>query len=199
MTNKLNVDADNLTTQGETNLTNKLSKGSDISKPKDRLVTDTKVKQYLDTNFKIQNYVVGKEVLDIKKDAVEAKETAGLALGGVANAIAMANLTTTESGIANLTAAYGTYGKEHALAIGFNGTIPNRRMNYKFGLSTNMKGNLGVGAGIGFVIGGTTEQRQTQQERKIKALEKQLQEMSETLKKLQLKNNEKTKESIEKH
>lgn len=196
---KLDKDGSNLDKISLDKLTNKLSGESDISKPNNRLVTDTKVKQYLDTNFKIQNYVVGKEVLDIKKDAVEAKEKAGLALGGVANAIAMANLTTTESGIANLTAAYGTYGKEHAVAIGFNGTTPNRRMNYKFGLSTNMKGNLGIGAGIGFVIGGTTEQRQTQQERKIKALEKQLQEMSEILKKFQLKNNEKTKESIEKH
>lgn len=196
---KLDKDGSNLDKESLDKLTNKLSGESDISNPKDRLVTDTKVKQYLDTNFKIQNYVVGKEVLDIKKDVEKAVEKSSLALGGVANAIAMANLTTTESGIANLTAAYGTYGKEHALAIGFNGTTPNRRMNYKFGLSTNMKGNLGIGAGIGFVIGGTTEQRQTQQERKIKALEKQLQEMSEVLKKLQLKNNEKTKESIEKH
>ena len=196
---KLDKDGSNLDKTSLDKLTNKLSGESDISNPKNRLVTDTKVKQYLDTNFKIQNYVVGKEVLDIKKDAEKAVEKAGLALGGVANAIAMANLTTTESGIANLTAAYGTYGKEHALAIGFNGNTPNRRFNYKFGLSTNMKGNLGIGAGVGFVIGGTTEQRQTQQERKIKALEKQLQEMSETLKKLQLKNNEKTKESIEKH
>ena len=196
---KLDKDGTNLDKTSLDKLTNKLSGESDISKPNNRLVTDTKVKQYLDTNFKIQNYVVGKEVLDIKKDAAEAVEKAGLALGGVANAIAMANLTTTESGIANLTAAYGTYGKEHALAIGFNGNTPNRRFNYKFGLSTNMKGNLGIGAGVGFVIGGTTEQRQTQQERKIKALEKQLQEMSEVLKKLQLKNNEKTKESIEKH
>lgn len=196
---KLDKDGSNLDKTSLDKLTNKLSGESDISKPNNRLVTDTKVKQYLDTNFKIQNYVVGKEVLDIKKDAEKAVEKAGLALGGVANAIAMANLTTTESGIANLTAAYGTYGKEHALAIGFNGTTPNRRFNYKFGLSTNMKGNLGIGAGVGFVIGGTTEQRQTQQERKIKALEKQLQEMSEILKKFQLKNNEKTKESIEKH
>lgn len=196
---KLDKDGTNLDKESLDKLTNKLSGESDISKPNNRLVTDTKIKQYFDTNFKIQNYAVAKEVLDIKKDAVEASAKAGLALGGVANAIAMANLTTTESGIANLTAAYGTYGKEHALAIGFNGTIPNRRFNYKFGLSTNMKGNLGIGAGVGFVIGGTTEQRQTQQERKIKALEKQLQEMSEILKKLQLKNNEKTKKSIEKH
>lgn len=188
MTNKLNVDADNLTTQGETNLTNKLSKGSDISKPKDRLVTDTKVKQYLDTNFKIQNYVVAKEVLDIKKDAVEAKEKAGLALGGVANAIAMANLTTTESGIANLTAAYGTYGKEHALAIGINGATPNKRMNYKFGLSTNMKGNLGIGAGIGIVLGKIDTQvnkninsKEIEQNKKIKDLEEKLKYMTDKL------------------
>ena len=188
ITNKLNVDADNLTTQGETNLTNKLSKGSDISNPKNRLVTDTKVKQYLDTNFKIQNYVVGKEVLDIKKDAEKAVEKAGLALGGVANAIAMANLTTTESGIANLTAAYGTYGKEHALAIGFNGTIPNKRFNYKLGLSTNMKGNLGIGAGIGIVLGKIDAQinkninsKEIEQNKKIKDLEEKLKYMTDKL------------------
>lgn len=188
MTNKLNVDADNLTTQGETNLTNKLSKGSDISKPKDRLVTDTKVKQYLDTNFKIQNYAVAKEVLDIKKDAIAANEKAGLALGGVANAIAMANLTTTESGIANLTAAYGTYGKEHALAIGFNGTIPNKRFNYKLGLSTNMKGNFGIGAGIGIVLGKIDTQinkninsKEIEQNKKIKDLEEKLKYMTDKL------------------
>lgn len=188
MTNKLNVDADNLTTQGETNLINKLSKGSDISKPNNRLVTDTKVKQYLDTNFKIQNYVVAKEVLDIKKDAIAANEKAGLALGGVANAIAMANLTTTESGIANLTAAYGTYGKEHALAIGFNGTIPNKRFNYKLGLSTNMKGNLGIGAGIGIVLGKIDAQinkninsKEIEQNKKIKDLEEKLKYMTDKL------------------
>ncbi|MDU4653084.1 MAG: OmpA family protein, partial [Sneathia sanguinegens] len=188
MANKLNVDADNLTTQGETNLINKLSKGSDISKPNNRLVTDTKVKQYLDTNFKIQNYVVAKEVLDIKKDAIAANEKAGLALGGVANAIAMANLTTTESGLANLTAAYGTYGKEHALAIGFNGTIPNKRFNYKLGLSTNMKGNLGIGAGIGIVLGKIDAQinkninsKEIEQNKKIKDLEEKLKYMTDKL------------------
>ena len=127
-------------------------------------------------------------MLDIKKDAVEAKETAGLALGGVANAIAMANLTTTESGIANLTAAYGTYGKEHALAIGFNGTIPNKRFNYKLGLSTNMKGNLGIGAGIGIVLGKIDAQinkninsKEIEQNKKIKDLEEKLKYMTDKL------------------
>ena len=194
MTKKLNVDADNLSETGETNLINKLSKGSDISKPNNKLVTDTQVNTFLKDKFKnfssIDNRVINNlqqsvTVVNNKADVALAKSD--LALGGVANAIAMASLTTTESGIANLTAAYGTYGKEHALAIGFNGTTPNRRFNYKFGLSTNMKGNLGVGAGIGFVIGGTTEQRQTQQERKIKELEKKLQEMAEVVKELQQK------------
>ena len=194
MTKKLNVDADNLTTKGETNLINKLSKGSDISKPNNKLVTDTQVNTFLNDKFKnfssIDNRVINNlqqsvTVVNNKADVALAKSD--LALGGVANAIAMASLTTTESGLANLTAAYGTYGKEHALAIGFNGTTPNRRMNYKFGLSTNMKGNLGIGAGIGFAIGGTTDQIQLQQARKIKELEKKLQEMAEVVKELQQK------------
>lgn len=102
--------------------------------------------------------------------SVLALEESNLALGEVANVIAMASLTTTESGIANLTAAYGTYGKEHSFAIGFNGTIPNRRMNYKFGL----KGNLGIDAGIGFAIGEITDKRQLQQARKIKELQQKI-------------------------
>lgn len=185
---KLDKDGSNLDKTSLDKLTNKLSGESDISKPNNRLVTDTKVKQYLDTNFKIQNYVVAKEVLDIKKDAAEASAKAGLALGGVANAIAMANLTTTESGIANLTAAYGTYGKEHALAIGFNGTIPNKRFNYKLGLSTNMKGNFGIGAGIGIVLGKIDTQinkninsKEIEQNKKIKDLEEKLKYMTDKL------------------
>lgn len=83
-----------------------------------------------------------------------------LALGGVANAVAMANLLQVNSYSDyrhNISAAYGYYGRQHALAIGFSGVSENRRINYRISGSVNTQGNLAFGGGIGVMLGNKEE------------------------------------------
>uniref|UniRef100_UPI00288A549D hypothetical protein n=1 Tax=Sneathia sanguinegens TaxID=40543 RepID=UPI00288A549D len=87
MTKKLNVDADNLTAKGETNLINKLSKDSDISKPNNKLVTDKQVNEHLKNYY--NKTEVDAKVSNISNTVVGANKKSDLALGGVANAVAM--------------------------------------------------------------------------------------------------------------
>jgi len=236
MTKKLNVDANNLTIKGETNLINKLSKGSDISKPNNKLVTDTQVNTFLNDKFKnfstnIDNRVIntlqqGVNVVNNKADLALAKSD--LALTGISNAVAMANLPQVASyGKYKhmLTAAYGNYAGVNALALGLSGTTDSRRITYKISGSVNTKGNLAFGTGIGVMLGEihdgnvdtpshvkeqlikSEKERQLmrtaliKQENKAKQQEDQIKDLYRIIGELQnqLKNNEKTKESIEKH
>ena len=235
MTKKLNVDADNLTTKGETNLINKLSKGSDISKPNNKLVTDTQVNNFLNDKFKnfssIDNKVIntlqqGITVVNNKADLALAKSD--LALNGISNAVAMANLPQVASyGKYKhmLTAAYGNYAGVNALALGLSGTTDSRRITYKISGAVNTKGNLAFGTGIGVMLGEihdgnvdtpshvkeqlikSEKERQLMrtalinQQNKAKQQEDQIKDLYRIIGELQnqLKNNEKTKESIEKH
>ena len=83
-----------------------------------------------------------------------------LALGGVANAVAMANLLQVNSYSDyrhNISAAYGYYGRQHALAVGFSGVSENRRVNYRISGSVNTQGNLAFGGGIGVMLGNKEE------------------------------------------
>lgn len=83
-----------------------------------------------------------------------------LALGGVANAVAMANLLQVNSYSDyrhNISAAYGYYGRQHALAVGFSGVSENRRINYRISGSVNTQGNLAFGGGIGIMLGNKEE------------------------------------------
>lgn len=83
-----------------------------------------------------------------------------LALGGVANVVAMANLLQVNSYSDyrhNISAAYGYYGRQHALAIGFSGVSENRRVNYRISGSVNIQGNLAFGGGIGVMLGNKEE------------------------------------------
>lgn len=83
-----------------------------------------------------------------------------LALGGVANAVAMANLLQVNSYSDyrhNISAAYGYYGRQHALAVGFSGVSENRRINYRISGSVNTQGNLAFGGGIGVMLGNKEE------------------------------------------
>ena len=174
---KLNADADNLSKDGETNLINKLSNGSDISKPNNRLVTDTQVNTYLSR----YNDALG--VVD-KKSTV-ALEKSELALGGVANAVAMANLVQVNSYSRhrhNLSAAYGYYGGSHALAVGFSGTNEERNFVYKLSGSVNNKGNLAFGVGAGVMLGDKDERLTTEYSTKLKTVEKDLVEANKKIK-----------------
>lgn len=94
------------------------------------------------------------------KQLNEVKSTANLALGGVANAVAMANLLQVNSYSDyrhNISAAYGYYGRQHAFAIGFSGVSENRRVNYRISGSVNTQGNLAFGGGIGVMLGNKEE------------------------------------------
>ena len=94
------------------------------------------------------------------KQLNEVKSTANLALGGVANAVAMANLLQVNSYSDyrhNISAAYGYYGRQHALAVGFSGVSENRRINYRISGSVNTQGNLAFGGGIGVMLGNKEE------------------------------------------
>ena len=177
MGNKLNADANNLSADGITNLTNKLSKDSNIAKPKDRLVTDKQVNKYLSR----YNDALG--VVD-KKSTV-ALEKSELALGGVANAVAMANLVQVNSYSRhrhNLSAAYGYYGGSHALAVGFSGTNEERNFVYKLSGSVNNKGNLAFGVGAGVMLGDKDERLTTEYSTKLKSVEKDLVEANKKIK-----------------
>ena len=177
MTKKLDADATNLSETGKTNLIDKLSKDSNIAKPKDRLVTDTQVNTYLSR----YNDALG--VVD-KKSTV-ALEKSELALGGVANAVAMANLVQVNSYSDyrhNLSAAYGYYGGSHALAVGFSGTNEERNFVYKLSGSVNNKGNLAFGVGAGVMLGDKDERLTTEYSTKLKTVEKDLVEANKKIK-----------------
>ena len=152
------------------------------------------VKQLKEVENKIKN---------INIDSInEAKEKSNLALSGVANAIAIANLVQANSYSDyrhNLSAAYGYYGKQHALAIGFSGVTENRRVGYKISGSVNTKGNLGLGVGVGVMLGEKSErklypeksnlvkdlkEKVNMQNKQIEELKKENQEIKEMLKKI---------------
>jgi len=152
------------------------------------------VKQLKEVENKIKN--ISNNSID------EAKEKSNLALSGVANAIAIANLVQVNSYSDyrhNLSAAYGYYGKQHAIAIGFSGVTENRRVGYKISGSVNTKGNLGLGVGVGVMLGEKSErklypeksnlvkelkEKVNMQNKQIEELKKENQEIKEMLKKI---------------
>lgn len=146
---------------------------------------------------------VENKIKNINNNSIdEAKEKSNLALSGVANAIAIANLVQVNSYSDyrhNLSAAYGYYGKQHALAIGFSGVTENRRVGYKISGSVNTKGNLGLGVGVGVMLGEKSErklypeksnlvkdlkEKVNMQNKQIEELKKENQEIKEMLKKI---------------
>lgn len=107
-----------------------------------------------------KDVVNGGQLYDVREMASKADEKSNLALGGVANAVAMANLLQVNSYSDyrhNISAAYGYYGRQHALAIGFSGVSENRRVNYRISGSVNTQGNLAFGGGIGIMLGNKEE------------------------------------------
>ncbi|MFG5919585.1 YadA-like family protein [Sneathia vaginalis] len=141
-------------------------------------VNVSQLKEYVKANsFSAENYYNKAEV-DKKLEGINVKSN--LALSGVANAIAMSSMTQPREGLLNITGAYGTYGGEHALAVGISGNT--ERFSYKLGVSTNMRGNVGVGLGFGMTVVSSTKDEKmkrmqniiTNQESRIKYLEEQM-------------------------
>ena len=137
------------------------------------------VSQLNDVKSKLQN--------DIK----EVDKKSDLALGGVSNAVAMANLPQVMGDKKfNLAASYGYYGGSHAVAVGFSGTNDNQNFIYKLSGSVNSKGNLAFGIGAGVMLGSVNskdkrisdlENRLKEQTEKTNRLEKQLEKVMKRL------------------
>ena len=137
------------------------------------------VSQLNDVKSKLQN--------DIK----EVDKKSDLALGGVSNAVAMANLPQVMGDKKfNLAASYGYYGGSHAVAVGFSGTNDNQNFIYKLSGSVNSKGNLAFGIGAGVMLGSVNskdkrisdlETRLKEQTEKTNRLEKQLEKVMKRL------------------
>ena len=177
---KMNKDGSNIDKKG---FANNMSKGANIEKPEGILVTDKQVNEHLSKNYYNKTEVDAK-VSDISNTVVEANKKSDLALGGVANAVAMANLVQVNSYSRhrhNLSAAYGYYGGAHALAIGFSGTNEERNFVYKLSGSVNNKGNLAFGVGAGVMLGEEHDTFPNIDNKKIKEVTKKLDEANKKI------------------
>ena len=127
----------------------------------------------------------------LQNDIKEVDKKSDLALGGVSNAVAMANLPQVMGDKKfNLAASYGYYGGSHAVAVGFSGTNDNQNFIYKLSGSVNSKGNLAFGIGAGVMLGSVNskdkrisdlENRLKEQTEKTNRLEKQLEKVMKRL------------------
>ena len=131
------------------------------------------------------------DIQQLQKDVKEVDKKSDLALGGVSNAVAMANLPQVMGDKKfNLAASYGYYGGYHAVAVGFSGTNDNQNFIYKLSGSVNSKGNLAFGIGAGVMLGSVNskdkrisdlETRLKEQTEKTNRLEKQLEKVMKRL------------------
>ena len=129
---------------------------SQITKLKDEKADKSELstlKKEVTTNTNSIN-IINKDILNIKNDIKKIDEKSELALGGVSNAIAIANLPQVSGNKKfNLSAAYGYYGTSHSLAIGISGQNNRGNFIYKLSGSVNNHGNLALGLGIGVMLG----------------------------------------------
>lgn len=127
----------------------------------------------------LKDYIAAKS-----KGLEDINAKSNLALSGVANAIAMSSMTQPKESMLNITGAYGTYGREHALAVGISGNT--EKFSYKLGVSTNMRGNVGVGLGFGMtVVSSTKDDVIKTMEKKILEYMKESKEQNERIKELE--------------
>ena len=127
-------------------------------------------------------------IRDRSNTVVEANKKSDLALGGVANAVAMANLLQANSNAkykTNISAAYGYYGGANALAVGFSGVSENRMVSYRVSGSVNTKGNIALGAGLGVMLGEFKTDKYPEKGKKISELEEKLRLQTEKTNKLE--------------
>ena len=117
------------------------------------------------------------DVTEINKNIEKIDKKSDLALGGVSNAVAMANLPQVMGNKKfNLAASYGYYGGSHAIAVGFSGTNDKQNFIYKLSGSVNNKGNLAFGIGAGVMLGEVNNK-----DKKIEDLTKENKEIKENL------------------
>ena len=131
----------------------------------------------------IQNQGANEEV-DKKIEGINKKSD--LALSGISNAVAIANLPQVSGDKKfNLAAAYGYYGGSHSVAVGFSGTNDKQNFIYKLSGSVNTKGNLALGIGAGVMLGSVDnkdkviEQLKEENRKRDEKIDKQGQEIKE--------------------
>ena len=98
------------------------------------------------------------------------------ALVGVANAVAMANLPQVNSVGNNrhvVSAAYGNYEGQNALALGISGINKERTFIYRGSASLNTNGKIALGAGIGYQFG-KDDHDEIQNDASIKVLKEEI-------------------------
>ena len=131
--------------------------------------------QLKDVSTRVENNT--SDIQQLQKDVKEVDKKSDLALGGVSNAVAMANLPQVMGNKKfNLAASYGYYGGSHAVAIGFSGTNDKQNFIYKLSGSVNNKGNLAFGIGAGVMLGEVNNK-----DKKIEDLTKENKEIKENL------------------
>ena len=95
-----------------------------------------------------------KYIKDNYYNKTEVDKKIDFTLGGVANAVAIANLPNVSGDKKfSLAASYGYYGSSHSVAIGFSGINDKQNFTYKLSGSVNTKGNLALGVGAGVMLG----------------------------------------------
>ena len=175
---KANKDASNIDV---TKFTTKLNENANISIPKDKLVTDRNVKEYLDTNYynkkdlddkvggvlnshllpgsigdpndKDKTYLVTDKQVKEYVDK-ESSRYNTLSSAGVANAIATASLPQVSNNYTfGLSAAVGHYNGQNAFAVGISGQSDNGRFIYKIGSALNTKSKFSIGVGATVLFG----------------------------------------------
>ena len=175
---KANKDASNIDV---TKFTTKLNENANISTPKDKLVTDRNVKEYLDTNYynkkdlddkvggvlnshllpgsigdpndKDKTYLVTDKQVKEYVDK-ESSRYNTLSSAGVANAIATASLPQVSNNYTfGLSAAVGHYNGQNAFAVGISGQSDNGRFIYKIGSALNTKSKFSIGVGATVLFG----------------------------------------------
>ena len=135
----------------------------------------------------IQNQGVNeKYIKDNYYNKSEVDKKIDFTLGGVANAVAMANLPQVGGDRKfNLVASYGYYGGSHAVAVGFSGTNDKQNFTYKLSGAVNSKGNLAFGIGAGVMMGSVNdkdkviEQLKEENRKRDEKIDKQGQEIKE--------------------
>lgn len=126
------------------------------------------------------------EISQIKDDIKSIDKKSDLALSGVSNAVAMANLPNVSGDRKfNLAASYGYYGGSHAVAVGFSGINDKQNFTYKLSGAVNSKGNLAFGVCAGFMLGSVNNRLQ-EENMKLKSdvenLKNQVKELYKLLK-----------------
>ncbi|MDK9581000.1 YadA C-terminal domain-containing protein [Sneathia sanguinegens] len=132
----------------------------------------------------IQNQGANEEV-DKKIEGINKKSD--LALSGVSNAVAIANLPNVSGDKKfNLATSYGYYGGSHSVAIGFSGINDKQNFTYKLSGSVNTKGNLALGVGAGVMLGSidNKDKKIEYLSNEVKELRKENEEIKEILKKI---------------